>query len=80
MPSPLMKCKKCGEQFRLEPNKPLYANLCPTCSISQPKSLTKEERQKADLDRITELGKEKNQPAVIEAITDFVMKYGKRDG
>jgi hypothetical protein len=54
--------------------------VCPECSLPKPKSLTKEERQKLDLDRITELGREKNQPAVIEAITDFIMKYGKRDG
>ncbi len=28
----MTKCRECGGQFQLEPNKPGYANVCPNCS------------------------------------------------
>jgi hypothetical protein len=79
MPNPIKICRKCGEEFRLKPEKPGFADVCLECSVPKPKKLTKDERQKVDLARITELGKENSQTAVIEAITDFIMKYGKRE-
>ena len=33
MPFPIKTCAICGEEFELRPNKPGFANRCPTCSI-----------------------------------------------
>ncbi|MBS1816248.1 MAG: hypothetical protein JSS87_15365 [Acidobacteria bacterium] len=32
MPYPIKTCVVCGEEFELRPNKPGFANRCPTCS------------------------------------------------
>jgi hypothetical protein len=32
MPFPIKTCILCGEEFELKPDKPGYANRCPTCS------------------------------------------------
>lgn len=33
MPFPIKTCAICGEEFELRPDKPGFANRCPTCSI-----------------------------------------------
>jgi len=49
MPLPIRECVKCGRKFELKPDKPGFANQCPTCSEpeddedEQPKHLTAEE-------------------------------------
>jgi hypothetical protein len=32
MPSPIRVCAVCGEEFELKPDKPGFANRCPSCS------------------------------------------------
>jgi hypothetical protein len=32
MPFPIRTCVVCGEEFELRPDKPGFANRCPTCS------------------------------------------------
>ena len=32
MPFPLKTCAVCSEEFKLKPDKPGFANRCPTCS------------------------------------------------
>lgn len=32
MPFPIKTCVVCGEEFELRPNKPGFANRCPSCS------------------------------------------------
>lgn len=32
MPFPIRVCAVCGEEFELKPDKPGFANRCPTCS------------------------------------------------
>jgi hypothetical protein len=32
MPFPIKVCVVCSEEFELKPNKPGFANRCPTCS------------------------------------------------
>jgi len=32
MPFPIKTCVLCSEEFELKPDKPGYANRCPTCS------------------------------------------------
>jgi hypothetical protein len=32
MPFPIRTCVVCGEEFELKPDKPGFANRCPTCS------------------------------------------------
>ncbi|HEY6489724.1 MAG: hypothetical protein WCC26_17200 [Terracidiphilus sp.] len=32
MPFPIRVCAVCGEKFELKPDKPGFANRCPTCS------------------------------------------------
>ncbi len=32
MPFPIKTCVVCGEEFELQPDKPGFANRCPSCS------------------------------------------------
>jgi hypothetical protein len=32
MPFPIRVCAVCGDEFELKPDKPGFANRCPTCS------------------------------------------------
>jgi hypothetical protein len=32
MPFPIRTCAVCGEEFELKPDKPGFANRCPSCS------------------------------------------------
>lgn len=32
MPLPIRTCALCGEEFELKPDKPGFANRCPSCS------------------------------------------------
>ena len=36
MPFPIRTCAICGEEFELRPDKPGFANRCPTCSSADP--------------------------------------------
>jgi hypothetical protein len=35
MPFPIKTCVVCGQEFELRPDKPGFANRCPTCSESE---------------------------------------------
>ena len=35
MPFPIKTCALCGEEFELKPDKPGYANRCPSCSTPE---------------------------------------------
>jgi len=35
MPFPIKTCVLCGEEFELRPDKPGYANRCPSCSTPE---------------------------------------------
>lgn len=37
MPFPIKICAVCGEEFELKPDKPGYANRCPSCSEPEEK-------------------------------------------
>ncbi|MGC9198370.1 MAG: hypothetical protein ACP5E5_05450 [Acidobacteriaceae bacterium] len=36
MAFPIKACVLCGEEFELRPDKPGYANRCPSCSTPEP--------------------------------------------
>jgi hypothetical protein len=36
MPYPIKVCVVCGEEFELKPDKPGFANRCPSCSDEDP--------------------------------------------
>lgn len=36
MSFPIKTCVVCGEEFELKPDKPGFANRCPTCSEPEP--------------------------------------------
>lgn len=38
MPFPIKICVVCGEEFELRPDKPGFANRCPTCSEPEAES------------------------------------------
>jgi hypothetical protein len=35
MPFPIRTCAVCGDEFELKPDKPGFANRCPSCSESE---------------------------------------------
>ncbi|KAA6464583.1 hypothetical protein DYQ86_01025 [Acidobacteria bacterium AB60] len=35
MPFPIKECVVCGEEFELRPDKPGFANRCPSCSTPE---------------------------------------------
>lgn len=35
MPFPIRRCVICSEEFELKPDKPGFANRCPTCSADE---------------------------------------------
>jgi hypothetical protein len=53
MPFPIKTCIVCGEEFELKPDKPGFANRCPTCSspeaadASTKRSMDADERKSA---------------------------------
>jgi hypothetical protein len=53
MPFPIKTCVVCEEEFELKPDKPGFANRCPTCSLPEAEggaakqSMTAEERASA---------------------------------
>ena len=61
MAFPIKVCVVCEEEFELKPDKPGFANRCPTCSMpeaetkaSKPESMSAEERKsqrEADAER-----------------------------
>lgn len=38
MSFPIRKCKVCGEEFELKPDKPGFATHCPDCTAAQAES------------------------------------------
>jgi hypothetical protein len=46
MPFPIKVCAVCGEEFELKPDKPGFANRCPSCS--EPEETEPEERRPFD--------------------------------
>ena len=46
MALPIKTCVVCGEEFELRPDKPGFANRCPSCS--EPESAEPEPHQPAD--------------------------------
>jgi len=42
MPFPIKTCVLCGEEFELKPDKPGYANRCPTCSSPEAEQATQD--------------------------------------
>ena len=46
MPFPIRTCVACGEEFELKPDKPGFANRCPSCS--EPEDTATEEHQSFD--------------------------------
>lgn len=45
MPFPIRTCVVCEEEFELRPDKPGFANRCPSCSAEEAEE---EERRKAE--------------------------------
>jgi hypothetical protein len=41
MSFPIRTCALCGEEFELKPDKPGFANRCPSCSEPESESATK---------------------------------------
>jgi hypothetical protein len=48
MPFPIRTCVVCHEDFELRPDKPGFANRCPTCSEPESADAEAEERLPAD--------------------------------
>lgn len=48
MAFPVKICSVCGEEFELKPDKPGFANRCPTCS--EPETTEPETRRRMDAD------------------------------
>jgi hypothetical protein len=48
MPFPLKVCAVCSEEFELKPDKPGFANRCPTCSTPESTDPTTKRRMDAD--------------------------------
>jgi hypothetical protein len=46
MPFPIRTCVACGDEFELRPDKPGFANRCPSCS--EPEEAEPEERRPFD--------------------------------
>jgi hypothetical protein len=38
MAYPVKICSVCGEEFELKPDKPGFANRCPSCSVEEPEA------------------------------------------
>lgn len=47
MPFPIKTCVVCGEEFELKPDKPGFANRCPSCSEPEPDDATTKGRKDA---------------------------------
>jgi hypothetical protein len=54
MPFPMRECVKCGVRFELKPDKPGYANQCPTCSEPEDE-VTEETEQLSAAERRAQL-------------------------
>ena len=48
MAFPIKTCVSCGEEFELKPDKPGFANRCPTCSEPEPAELASVSKQPVD--------------------------------
>jgi hypothetical protein len=48
MPFPIKVCVVCEEEFELKPDKPGYANRCPTCSAPEAAGASTKGRMSAD--------------------------------
>jgi hypothetical protein len=48
MPFPIKICAICSEEFELKPDKPGFANRCPSCS--EPESSEESTRRRVDAD------------------------------
>jgi hypothetical protein len=48
MPFPIKVCVACEEEFELKPDKPGYANRCPTCSAPEAGGAATKSRMSAD--------------------------------
>ena len=46
MPFPIRVCAVCGEEFELKPDKPGFANRCPSCS--EPEAASSSEKRPMD--------------------------------
>jgi hypothetical protein len=48
MPFPIRTCVVCGDEFELRPDKPGFANRCPSCSEPEEENSAKGELSSAD--------------------------------
>ena len=48
MAFPIKTCSVCREEFELKPDKPGFADRCPSCSADEPTSSTSKRRMDAD--------------------------------
>ncbi len=48
MPFPVKTCAICSEEFELKPDKPGFANRCPSCSEPEADDSTTKHRMDAD--------------------------------
>ncbi len=48
MPFPIKICSVCEEEFELKPDKPGFADRCPSCSASETSVPTTQRRMDAD--------------------------------
>ncbi len=52
MAFPIKTCAICGEEFELRPDKPGFANHCPSCSEEEEEKAAAERRKDVDERRI----------------------------
>jgi hypothetical protein len=50
MPFPIKTCAICGEEFELRPDKPGFANRCPSCSEPEESDPDQQSGHHADAD------------------------------
>jgi hypothetical protein len=48
MAYPIKICSVCGEEFELKPDKPGFANRCPSCSVEEEDAKGETDRFKGD--------------------------------
>ena len=48
MAFPIKVCVVCSEEFELKPDKPGFANRCPSCSATEPAGAATKRRMDAD--------------------------------
>jgi hypothetical protein len=70
MAFPIKICAVCGDEFELKPDKPGFANRCPSCSASEPDSAATQGR----LDAAERMNAKETNEARRQAMRDLLYR------